>query len=102
MEVINRPIFDIFKSNKEKESTQEEGEGTVEVSPEGETDDVEETESEVDKKDNNSVEEEKVVEEVPDNNTTKEKNDIELYTPYIIIMILIIIIVKLRSKLRKK
>jgi len=93
---INKPIFDILKSNKEKESTQEEGEGTVEVSPEGKTDDLEEIESEIDKKDNNSVE------EVPDNNTTKEKNDIELYTPYIIIMILIIIIVKLRSKLRKK
>jgi len=96
MEVINRPIFDIFKSNKEKKSTEEEGEGTVKESPEGEADDVEEIESEIDKKDNNSVE------EVPDNNTTKEKNDIELYTPYIIIMILIIIIVKLRSKLRKK
>ena len=86
-----KPIFDIFKLNKEKESTQEEGEGTVEV-----TSDVEETEYETDKKDNNSVE------EVTNNNTTKEKNDIELYTPYIIIMILIIIIVKLRSKLRKK
>ena len=96
MEVINKPIFDIYKSNKEKESTQEEGKGTVEVSLEGETDDVEETEYETDKKDNNSIE------EVTDNNTTKEKNDIELYTPYIIIMILIIIIVKLRSKLRKK
>ena len=87
----NKPIFDIFKSNKEKESTQEEGKGTVEV-----TNNVEETEPEIDKKDNNSVE------EVTNNNTTKEKNDIELYTPYIIIMILIIIIVKLRSKLRKK
>ena len=86
----NKPIFDIFKSNKEKESTQEEGEGTVEV-----TNNVEETESEIDNKDNNSVEE-------VTNNNSKEKNDIELYTPYIIIMILIIIIVKLRSKLRKK
>lgn len=95
MEVINRPIFDIFKSNKEKKSTEEEVEGTVKESPEGETDNKK-IEVERDKKDNNSVE------EVPDNNTTKEKNDIELYTPYIIIIILIIIIVKLRSKLRKK
>ena len=95
MEVINRPIFDIFKSNKEKKPTQEEGEGTVEESPEDETDDIEETESEIYEKDNNSVE------EVSDNNTIKEKINIELYTPYIIIMILIIIIVKLRSKLKK-
>ena len=96
METINRPIFDIFKSNKEKKSTQEEGEGRVEKSHKGETDADEKIEVEIDKKDNNSVE------EVPDNNNTKEKNDIELYAPYIIIMILIIIIVKLRSKLRKK
>ena len=57
MEVINRPIFDIFKSNKENESTQEEEEGTLEVSPEVETNDVEETEYRIVKKDNNSIEE---------------------------------------------
>jgi hypothetical protein len=95
MQKKNHNIFDIFKSNKEKKPTQEEGEGTVEESPEDETDDIEETESEIYEKDNNSVE------EVSDNNTIKEKINIELYTPYIIIMILIIIIVKLRSKLKK-
>ena len=95
MEVINRPIFDIFKSNKEKKSTEEEGEGTVKESTEGETDTDEKIEVEIDKKDNNSIEE-------VSNNHTKAKNDIELYTPYIIIIMLIIIIVKLRSKLRKK
>ena len=57
MEVINRPIFDIFKSNKENESTQEQEEGTLEVSSEVETNDVEETEYRIVKKDNNSIEE---------------------------------------------
>jgi hypothetical protein len=46
--------------------------------------------------------EEEVVEEVPDNNNTKGKSDLESYSPYIIIMLIVIIIIKLRSKFKKK
>ena len=77
MEVINIPIFDIFKSNKENQSTQEEEEGTLEVSPEVETNDVEETEYRIVKKDNNSIEE-------VSHNNIKEKT-IQNYTPHILL-----------------
>ena len=80
MDTKDKNIFDIFKSNKEKE--------------------LKKDKNELEGKSDTEVEEE-VVEEIPDNNKTKGKSDLESYSPYIIIMLIVIIIIKLRSKLKK-